>query len=85
MTREKAGLKGGPSRVITDKAIFGFHPETKKMMLISVHPGNTLENVIDTMGFTPEFPETIPFTEAPSELELKLIREKIDPQRMYVG
>lgn len=84
-SREKAGLKGGPSRVITDKAIFGFHPETKKMMLISVHPGNTLENVIDTMGFTPEFPETIPFTEAPSELELKLIREKIDPQRMYVG
>lgn len=84
-SREKAGLKGGPSRVITDKAIFGFHPESKKMMLISVHPGNTLENVIDTMGFEPDLPASVPFTEAPSELELKLIREKIDPQRMYVG
>lgn len=84
-SREKAGLKGGPSRVITDKAIFGFHPETKKMMLISVHPGNTLEDVIDTMGFKPVLPASVPFTEAPSELELKLIREKIDPQRMYVG
>ena len=50
-SRLKAGLGGGPSRVITDKAIFGFHPETKQMMLISIHPGNTLEDVLGTMGF----------------------------------
>jgi glutaconate CoA-transferase subunit B len=84
-SREQAGLHGGPSRVITDKAIFGFHPETKQMMLISIHPGNTLEDVLGTMGFAPVVPQTVPFTDPPSAEQLQLIREVIDPQRMYMG
>lgn len=84
-SREKAGLIGGPSRVITDKAIFGFHPESKRMMLLSIHPGNNLEDVIQTMGFEPVLPGAIPFTEPPTKEQLKLIREQIDPQRMYMG
>ena len=55
---EKAGLSGGPSRVITDRAVFGFHPETKKMMLISIHPGNTLDDVLATMDFRPGYSAT---------------------------
>jgi acyl CoA:acetate/3-ketoacid CoA transferase beta subunit len=84
-SRQKAGLRGGPSRVITDKAIFGFHPETKKMMLISIHPGSTLEDVTKTMSFRPCLPEQIPFTEPPTGEQLRLIREEIDPERMYMG
>jgi glutaconate CoA-transferase subunit B len=84
-SREEAGLVGGPSRVITDKAIFGFHPESKRMMLISIHPGNTIEDVINTMGFKPEIPSSVPFTEAPSSEQLRLIRKQIDPTRMYMG
>jgi len=84
-SREEAGLTGGPSRVITDKAIFGFHPESKRMMLVSIHPGNTLEDVVNTMGFKPEIPSSIPFTEVPSSEQLRLIREQIDPKRMYMG
>ncbi|MBN2243094.1 MAG: hypothetical protein JW793_10420 [Acidobacteria bacterium] len=83
--REEAGLAGGPSCVITDKAIFGFHPESKRMSIRSIHPGNTLEDVIETMGFKPEIPDTVPFTEAPSPEQLRLIREEIDPGRIYVG
>ena len=49
-SRKQAGLSGGPSRVITDKAVFGFHPETKKMMLVSIHPGNKLEDVLALGG-----------------------------------
>jgi glutaconate CoA-transferase, subunit B len=84
-SREKAGLRGGPSRVITDRAIFGFDPETKKMALISIHPGNTLEDVLATMGFRPLIPKQIPFTEPPTPEQLRLIREEIDPGRMYMG
>jgi glutaconate CoA-transferase, subunit B len=84
-SRVRTGLKGGPSRVITDKAIFGFEPETKQMMLISIHPGNTLEDVLGTMGFAPVIPQVVPFTEPPNEEQLRLIREVIDPQRMYMG
>jgi glutaconate CoA-transferase, subunit B len=84
-SRAKTGLRGGPDRVITDKAIFGFHPETRQMMLISIHPGNTLEDVLGTMGFAPALPQVVPFTEPPAEEQLRLIREVIDPQRMYMG
>ena len=84
-SRASTGLGGGPARVITDKAIFGFHPETKRMMLLSIHPGNTVEDVLGTMGFEPAVPATVPFTEPPSREQVRLIREVIDPKRMYMG
>ena len=84
-SREKAGLYGGPSRLITDKAIFSFNPESKKMVIQSIHPGNTLEDVVNTMGFEPIIPDHIPFTEPPSNEQLTIIREQIDPKKMYLG
>ena len=84
-SRKKAGLLGGPSRVITDRAVFGFDAETKKMVLISIHPGNTLDDVLATMGFRPLIPRLVPFTEPPTAEQLRLIREEIDPERMYMG
>ena len=84
-SRAQVGLRGGPSRVITDKAIFGFHPQSKQMMLISIHPGNTLEDVLGTMGFSPVMPEQVPYTEPPTSEQVRLIRQVIDPQRMYMG
>ena len=84
-SRRQAGLRGGPGRVITDKAIFGFHPETKQMMLLSIHPGSTLDDVLGTMGFAPLVPERVPYTEPPTREQVRLIRDVIDPQRMYMG
>ena len=84
-SRKKAGLPGGPSRVITDRAIFGFDQETKRMMLVSIHPGNKLDDVLASMGFRPVIPQQVPFTEPPSYEQLRLIREVIDPERMYMG
>ncbi|NJD58179.1 MAG: hypothetical protein C3F13_01505 [Anaerolineales bacterium] len=84
-SRSQAGLLGGPSRVITDKAIFSFHPETKQMMLSSIHPGITLEEVLGTMGFKPAVPEHIAYTEPPTPEQVRLIREVIDPRHMYMG
>ena len=84
-SRKSAGLHGGPSRVITDRAIFGFDQESKKMVLISMHPGNKLDDILATMGFRPVIPEQIPYTEPPSCEQLRLIREVIDPERMYVS
>ncbi len=71
--------------MITDKAIFGFHPETKQMMLMSIHPGTTLDDVLGTMGFSPVVPEHVPLTEPPTQEQVRLIREVIDPHRMYMG
>ncbi len=84
-SRSQAGLAGGPSRVITDKAIFSFHPQTKQMMLSSIHPGITLEEVLGTMGFRPLVPEHVAYTEPPTPEQVRLIREVIDPRHMYMG
>ena len=83
--RAEAGLRGGPGKVITDKAIFSFHPETRELMILSIHPGVTLEEVRATMGFAPLVPDHIPATEPPTAEQLRLIREVIDPERMYMG
>ena len=71
--------------MITNKAIFKFHETTREMELVSIHPGNTLEDVLLTMGFTPVVPNEVPFTDPPSPEQVRLIREVIDPQRIYMG
>ena len=58
---------------------------TRRMMLISIHPGTTLEDVTSTMSFHPDIPQNIPFTEPPTAEQLQLIREEIDPEGMYMG
>ena len=83
--REVAGLRGGPSRVITDKAILGFDPMSKRMRLESIHPGTILEDVLAATGFAPIVPEQIPTTEPPTSEQIRLIREEIDPEGMYAG
>jgi glutaconate CoA-transferase subunit B len=83
--REAAGLWGGPSRLITDKAIFGFDPVSKRMRLGSVHPGTTVEDVVSNMSFAPIVPGDLPTTEPPTAEQVRLIREEIDPEGMYAG
>jgi len=81
--REKLGLRGGPSRVITDKAIFGFDPQSKRMRLESIHPNTTLEDVLSNMSFEPIVPDEVPVTVPPTAEEVRLIREEIDPEKAY--
>ena len=46
--REAAGLPKdtGPYRVVTTLAILGFHPQSKRMMLLATQPGVTVEDVV---------------------------------------
>jgi glutaconate CoA-transferase subunit B len=84
-SREKAGLApGGPWRVITDKAVFGFHPETKEMQVQSVHPGVMLDEVLASMSFRPVVCKEVPTTEPPTTEHVGLIRREIDPNRILL-
>lgn len=83
--REKVGLMGTPSRVITDKAIFDFDPQSRRMRLMSIHPNTTIEDVLSNMSFKPILPDKVPFTEPPTAEQVRLIREEIDPERAYAG
>lgn len=83
--RLRAGLMGGPARVITDKAVFGFDPESKRMRLEAIHPTTTLDDVLSNMGFQPIVPDDLPTTQPPTTEQLRLIREEIDPDKKYAG
>jgi glutaconate CoA-transferase, subunit B len=85
--REKAGLPagGGPYKIITDLAVMGFHPDSKKMMIESIHQGVELNEVLQNTGFKPIIPEKIDITAAPSEAELRILREEVDPHKFIIG
>lgn len=85
--REAAGLSpgGGPYRVITDLAILGYHQETKRMEVLSLHPGVTLEQVRDNTGFELGAQANLLPTSPPTVPELKILREEVDPFRYIIG
>ena len=86
-SREEAGITigGGPQLVVTDRAIFDFAPDSRRLRIRSLHPGVTVDDVVSRMGFKPEVPGDIPVTEAPGDEQLRLIREIIDPRRLLIG
>ena len=55
------------------------------MRLEAIHPNTTLEEVLANMSFVPIVPSNIVVTEPPSAEQLRLIREEIDPERLYAG
>jgi glutaconate CoA-transferase subunit B len=84
--REKAGLPKdtGPYRVVTSKALFGFDELTKEMTLLSVLRGVTPEDVVKDMAFRPRIAESITEIHPPTEDELRVLREEIDPSRIII-
>jgi len=83
--RERVGLRGGgPSSVVTNLCVLTFEEETKRMKLLSVHPGTTVEQVIENTGFDLLLPERVLKTEPPTYGELEIVRE-IDPTGIYLG
>jgi glutaconate CoA-transferase subunit B len=85
--REKAGLPSGtgPYRVITQLGVYGFDQKTKKLMLISLHPGVSLDEVKDNSSFEIIIPPKIETSPEPPDEYLKILREKIDPAGIVLG
>ena len=80
--RKELGLPGnGPSKIITNLAVYDFEPETKHMRLFSLHPGITLEQVKAHTGFDLIIPENIPTTDEPPAEILDFIYQ-IDPDNV---
>ncbi len=69
---------GGPRYCITPLCIFDFEETSKRMRLKSLHPGVTLEQVLDHTGFKPVVPDHVPTTPGPTPEQLRLLHERID-------
>ncbi len=82
--RERLHIRGrGPQAVITDQCIFRFDDQTHEMVLASLHPGATVGKVRENVGWGLHVIEDLQTTEPPTEAELRLIREDLDPQGLY--
>ena len=66
-------------RVVSNLASFDWDPGSRRMRLLSVHQGVTVDEVVAATGFDLVIGDDVPATRAPSAEELHLIREVIDP------
>jgi len=85
--RERAGLAegSGPYRVITQLGIYGFDEQTKRLKLISLHPGVTLDEVKENSSFEIIIPDEIGTSYVPTDEDLRILRQEIDPAGMVLG
>jgi glutaconate CoA-transferase subunit B len=71
---------GGPIALVTNRCLFAFDRARSRFRLTSVHPGHTIEEVLDNTGFDFDRPDDVPFTPLPSPETLRLMREVVAPQ-----
>jgi glutaconate CoA-transferase subunit B len=73
----------GPEAVITDLCILRFAEDTREMLVTSLHPNVTPEQVQANIGWNVRFSHDIDTTPAPTPKELDLIRNELDPNGLY--
>ncbi len=66
--------QGGPYALVTNMALFAFDKERRRFRLDSVHPGSSVEAVLEHTGFDFDRPDEVPQTPAPDAATLALIR-----------
>jgi glutaconate CoA-transferase subunit B len=84
--RERAGLPPGtgPLYVVSTLALMGFDDETKRMKLLKTQPGVTVDHVIAETGFELIIPGELGLNAPPSTEELRILREEVDRDRLYI-
>jgi glutaconate CoA-transferase, subunit B len=77
--RVRIGLPGGgPRYVVTPLCTLDFQDGSKRMRLRSVHPGVSVEQVLDHTGFDLVVPAQVPTTSPATAGELRVLRTRID-------
>ena len=83
-SRQASGLvRGGPSVIVTTMGVMRFRPDTKTVYLASYHPGLTPQAVAEATGFPLDIEkasETLP----PTAEELCILRDEVDPERIFL-
>jgi len=84
-TRRELGLPGaGPVKVITDKGILEADRATGEMTLAALYPGVSVDDVQAGVGWPLARREVLGTVTPPSETDLHLLREVLDPKRLYL-
>jgi len=83
--RQKVGLpRGGPATVITTMGVLKFDPKTREMLLVSVHPGITADEVKANTGWPLKVDDDPAQTPEPTAEELAMLK-RFDPQGYWTN
>jgi len=83
--RSELGMTGaGPVRVITDKCVLELDENVGEMTVSALYPGVRLEEVKAEVGWDLKARRELPLVEPPTARELTLLREKLDPKKLYL-
>ncbi len=66
-------------RVVSNLGVFDFETPDHTMRLRSLHPDVTVEQVVEATGFELTIPSDVPTSRLPTDLELHLLRDVLDP------
>jgi glutaconate CoA-transferase subunit B len=84
-TRRELGMPGaGPVKVITDRAILATDPASGELVLSSLYPGISAEDVRGGVGWSLRAAATLEQTQPPTASELRLLRAVLDPDGRYL-
>jgi acyl CoA:acetate/3-ketoacid CoA transferase beta subunit len=72
-------------RVVSNLGVFDFETPDHRMRLRSVHPGVSVDEVVEATGFELAIPDDVAESRLPTDEELTLIREVIDPKGLRFG
>lgn len=84
--REEAGLPRGtgPMAVVSTLALMDYEPQTLRMRLKALHPGVSVDEVLENTRFELIIPDEVEQNVPPTRDELRLLREEIDPTHFYI-
>jgi acyl CoA:acetate/3-ketoacid CoA transferase beta subunit len=68
--------------VVSNKAVLDFATPDHSMRIRSLHPGVTVDEVLENTGFPLTVPDDVPTTRLPSTEDLQIIREVLDPNNL---
>lgn len=77
-------LGAGVTRVITELGVLARSGVGEELRLVAVQPGVTVNQVREATGWDLRVADTLETVTAPSEAELRLLREDVDPDRVYL-
>jgi glutaconate CoA-transferase subunit B len=84
-SRKEWGMPGaGPVRVITDRGVLVASEIDGEMELAALYPGMTREDVASRVGWPLRVRDRLATVAPPSGEELRLLREVLDPSKLYL-
>ncbi|SCD38064.1 CoA-transferase [Streptomyces sp. DvalAA-19] len=77
-------LGAGVTRVVTELGVLARDGVGDELRLVAVHPGVTVEQVRAATGWELEVADTVATVDPPTAAELRLLRDDVDPHRVYL-